>query len=62
MIDDETKDIVHINLRLPRALHAALVAEAKREDRSLQRTIVRVLAAAVTTPPDDKHVTPNPLT
>jgi predicted HicB family RNase H-like nuclease len=36
-----------LNLRLPPELHAALAAEAERQDRSLNNLIVRLLSSGV---------------
>jgi predicted HicB family RNase H-like nuclease len=45
-----TPDIVNLNLRLPRELHAVLVVLAADQDRSLNSQIVRLLRQATVTP------------
>ena len=43
----ETKQVVRFALRLPPDLHAALVELARREDRSLNQQLIRLLREGV---------------
>ena len=43
----ETKQVVRFALRLPPDLHAALVELARREDRSLNQQLIRMLREGV---------------